>query len=173
MNVMAPVPAVEETADSIAQRAQELFCHDPGKARERIFELQEMLHDKIKEGVLVENTNDLPIVHNFIPGAYAREMHIPAGTIVVGKIHRFPCFNFVNAGTVTVLSEAGIKTISAPAFFRSESGVKRVAMAHTDAVWITVHPTKETDLDRLEAEIIAPDFESIGQIDGTVVKEIA
>lgn len=153
------------------QAAQELFCHDPGKARERILELEKMLRDKIDAGDLADATH-LPLVHNFIPGAYGRELHIPAGALIVGKIHRAPCFNFVNAGTITVLTEAGIKTITAPAFFRSEAGVKRVGLAHTDTIWITVHPTKETDLEKIEAEVIAPDFEAIGYIDANAVKEI-
>lgn len=172
MNFISPEP-VTAGAQDISRLARELFFHDPGKARERIFQLEILLRENIKEGALVENTHDMPLVHHFIPGAYGRELHIPAGTILVGKIHRAPCFNFVNAGTITVLTEDGIKTITAPAFFRSDAGVKRVGVAHTDTVWITMHPTNETDLERLEAEITAPDFESIGQIDGTVIKETA
>lgn len=150
---------------AIPTEVQALFSHELGTARDRILQAEEMMRAKIAEGGLVENTNEMPLIHNFIPGAYARELHIPAGTMVVGKIHRKPCFNVVMTGVITVLTEDGVKTITAPAFFRSEGGVKRVVYAHTDTVWINVHPTVETDLEKLEAELIAPDFESIGRID--------
>ena len=39
----------------------------------------------------------------------------------------------------------------------SQPGTKRVTLAVTDAVGITIHRTDKTDLDELEAELIEPD----------------
>lgn len=114
---------------------------------------------EIRRGGLVESTKTMPLSHSFIPGGYARELTIPAGTLIVGKIHLHPCFNFVLRGEITVLTEDGVKTISAPAAFASEAGVKRVGLAHTDTVWTTVHPTSETDLEALEKELTVDTFE--------------
>lgn len=144
--------------------AVNLFCHDPGKARARILELEAMMNTAIAAGTAIDNADDLPLEHLFIPGGYARKLTITAGTLLVGKIHRFPCFNAVLTGDITVLTEDGVKRIQAPAFFRSEAGVKRVGLAHSDTVWITVHPSNETDLEKLEAEIIAPSYEDFARL---------
>jgi hypothetical protein len=37
------------------------------------------------------------------------------------------------------------------------AGTKRVTLAVTDAVGITVHQTEKTDLDDIESELIEPD----------------
>jgi hypothetical protein len=51
--------------------------------------------------------------------------------------------------------------IAAPATFVSQPGTKRVVYALKDTVWTTVHVTESTDLDEIEAEIIAPSFEAL------------
>lgn len=136
-----------------------LFEHGPDQARARILALEAAMFDGIAKGELVENTKSMPLEHMFIPGSYARALTIPAGTLIVGKIHKEPCFNFVERGEITVLTEKGTKTITAPAFFPSEAGVKRVGLAHTDTVWITVHVTPETDLEALEKALTADSYE--------------
>jgi len=148
-----------ETSVVVAPSATELFAHDPGQARAKILALEAAMRTEIDRGTLVENTKTMPLEHMFIPGAYARSLTIPAGTLIVGKIHKHACMNFVERGEITVLTEKGTKTITAPAFFPSEAGVKRVGLAHTDTVWITVHPTELTDLDELEKELTADTYE--------------
>lgn len=135
------------------------ISNDPAKVREQILALEAAMRAEIAAGNAVEASHEMPLTHSFIPGCYARELKILAGYLVVGKIHRYPCFNVVLSGEITVLTEHGVKTIKAPAFFRSEGGVKRVGVAHTDTVWITIHPTDETDLEKLEAELICENFD--------------
>ena len=38
-------------------------------------------------------------------------------------------------------------------------GTKRAVYAHPDVVWTTIHLTNETDLDKIEAEVIAPTYQ--------------
>lgn len=148
-----------------AQQARELFAHEPGQARARILALEAAMRVEIDKGAMVENTRAMPLEHMFIParagrqGSYARSLTIPAGTLIVGKIHKEPCFNFVERGEISVLTEEGEKTITAPAFFPSAAGVKRVGLAHSDTVWITVHVTDLTDLAALERELTADSYE--------------
>lgn len=134
-------------------------AHGPIQAREKILALEAAMRAEIGAGNLVENTKAMPLEHLFIPGAYARALTIPAGTLLVGKIHKHACFNFVMRGEITVLTEAGTKTLKAGDFFRSEPGVKRVGLAHSDTVWVNVHPTEETDLDALERQLTADSYE--------------
>ena len=98
--------------------------------------------------------HDMTVVHHFAPGVYARELHIPAGTLLTGKMHKTTHLNVVSAGDITVWTEEGMKRISAPFTFVSYPGTKRIGLAHTDTVWTTIHVTNETDLDKIEAEVI-------------------
>lgn len=93
-------------------------------------------------------------VHHFANGVYAREITIPAGTLLTGKVHKTEHLNIVSKGQITVWTEDGMKTVEAPYTIVSRPGTKRVGLAHTDTVWTTIHGTHEKDLDRLEADLI-------------------
>lgn len=123
---------------------------DQSENQARVIRIQANLIDLVKRGELSDIGKDLPLKHSFINGGYCREMNIPSGTLLVGKIHRHSCFNFVMKGRITVLSAEGVKEITAPASFVSGPGTKRVGYAHEDTIWATVHITDETDLDALE-----------------------
>lgn len=128
--------------------------------REKIFAFQDAFLASIERGELQEIVHELPLRHSFIPGAYARELIIPAGVAIIGKIHRFPCFNFVSKGRISVLSEYGTKEITAPAFFSSPAGIKRIGYAHEDTVWTTIHPTDCTDPALIEDELTVPGYDA-------------
>lgn len=107
-------------------------------------------------------TADLPVFHHFAPGVYSRELHIPAGTVLTGKTHAHAHMNFLMAGEITVWVDGRMRRLAAPYAFVSQPGTKRVGYAHTDTIWVTVHATEETDLARIEAEVIAPpEFEGL------------
>jgi hypothetical protein len=104
---------------------------------------------------------EMPPKHHFADGLYGREILIPAGTVLTGKIHKGEHLNFLMQGDITVWTEEGMKRIQAPAVIVSKPGTKRVGLAHTDTIWVTVHATHETNLDRLEAELIEPETDLI------------
>ncbi len=104
------------------------------------------------------------LTHTFSDGSYARQMLIPAGTIVVGKIHKHAHLNIVSRGRVHVATEFGFDVIDAinnPVTFSSIPGTKRAVYAETDVYWTTIHLTTKTDLKEIEAEIIAESFDDL------------
>lgn len=98
--------------------------------------------------------------HYFAKGLYAREITIPAGTLLTGKIHLTQHINVISKGDISVLTEEGIKRIKAPATIISPPGTKRVGYTHEETVWTTFHATEETDLVKLEEQLIAPSHEA-------------
>lgn len=102
---------------------------------------------------------DCPLKHFFAPHAYGREIFIPKDTIIVGKIHKHSHLNMLMKGKVSVLTEEGEKLLEAPLTMVSPAGTKRVVYAHEDTVWVTVHLTDETDLEKIEEEVIAKSYE--------------
>lgn len=99
-------------------------------------------------------------IHHFADGVYVRELYRPAGTVIVGKIHRKSHVFILHAGEITTLTERGMERLKAPFVESSQAGVKRLVVSHTDAVVMTVHPNPnnwgEADLDKLEAELTVP-----------------
>lgn len=98
---------------------------------------------------------DLPVKHHFSPGVYARELFIPAGVVLTGKIHKYRQLNILSHGEMSVLTEDGVKRVKAPFTVVSPAGTRRIAYAHTDCTWTTILATDEADPDTIEAEFTA------------------
>lgn len=98
---------------------------------------------------------ELKVVDHFSYGVYARELHIPAGTLLTGEIHRLENLNILSKGRISVLTEDGVKEVEAPFTVVSPPGTKRIAYAHTDCIWTTVHGTFEKDIDKIKTFFIA------------------
>ena len=117
---------------------------------------------------------ECPVKHHFSHGVYARELFIPAGTLLTGKLHKYAQLNILSKGDISVLTEDGIVRVQAPFTVVSPPGTKRIAFAHSDCVWTTVHGTDETDLDKIEAHFIAEsDADYAAFLDATTTKEIS
>ena len=102
-----------------------------------------------------------PLKHIFAPGVYAREIMLPAGSILTGKIHREEHLNFISRGRVQVFTEhGGLEELVGPMTMISKPWTKRTVYAIEETVWTTIHhnPTNETDLVKLEEIIIAPTY---------------
>ena len=103
-----------------------------------------------------------PVKHHFAPGSYGREMTLPAGLVVVGKIHKHAHINVISKGRVQVFTEQdGVLELAAPCTFVSSPGTKRVVHVLEETVWTTVHVTDKTDLAEIEREVIATDFSEV------------
>lgn len=129
-------------------------------ARDRIAKL----HAAMDDIAAVEGQADCPLKHTFTPGLYAREIFVPAGTIVVTKIHKHEHPVFILRGDCTVYSNDGtLKRVTAPCMLVTPAGTKRAVYVHEDTVWVTVHanPDNETDLENLESLLIAKHYEDI------------
>lgn len=100
---------------------------------------------------------NLKVVNYFSYGVYARELHIPAGTLLTGEIHKFENFNILSKGDISVLTDDGMKRVQAPFSIVSPPGTKRIAYAHSDCIWTTIHGTFETDIDKIKNYFIAAD----------------
>ena len=106
-----------------------------------------------------------PLKHTFAKGMYIREIFLPKGMIFVTKIHKFTHPYFLLKGDCSVLTEEGAKRIKAPLSGITPAGTKRIIYTHEDTIWITVHATNETDLEKIENEVIAKSFDEIPNID--------
>ena len=133
--------------------------------RENILKLQEVMLN-MDDALTGESLDKVfPLIHHFAPHVYAREMHLPKGHAIVGKIHKHAHLNFLMKGRVSVSTEEGSKEITAPCIFTSYAGTKRAVYAHEDTTWITVHVTDKTDLSEIEDDIIANNFVELDKLE--------
>jgi len=130
------------------------------EARIKILRFEEAL-SKVP-GATFGDSPEMPLKHSFAPGVYVREIFLPKGHLLTGKIHRHAHPNFLMSGEVLVYTEgAGAQRLKAPLSMISPAGTKRVIVALEDTVWITVHATQETDMQKIEDEVIAKSFDEL------------
>lgn len=94
--------------------------------------------------------DDLPVKHTLSGGVYARQITIPAGIILTGKIHNFDHVNIMSKGDMTIMTDEGIKRLQAPYEGATKAGIRRIGFAHEETVWTTIHATNETDIETIE-----------------------
>jgi hypothetical protein len=124
----------------------------PSDYREAILRIEQMM--------LTLPPMDLPVTHHFAPGMYMRELFIPAGSTLTGKIHKYDHFCLVLKGDIEILDQDGYQRITGPARFTSKAGAKRFGLAHEDTIFITVHPTDAQDVETCERDLVCNDFET-------------
>lgn len=98
-------------------------------------------------------------VHHFAPGVYVREFRCFENTLLVGATHRHEHMFILLEGSCTVSTEDGLHILEAPYIGKSPAGVKRALYTHTDIIWLTIHPTDETDIEKIEEWLVVPDSE--------------
>ena len=120
---------------------------------------------------------EMPVINHFCKGApgrglYARELFIPKGTVLTGKIHKYENLNIMLQGELSVLVGDEVVRVKAPFTIVSPPGTKRIAYAHEDTIWTTIHGTDEMDVDKIEAEFIAQsDVEYIAFVEALKLEE--
>ena len=102
-----------------------------------------------------------PLEHHFGDGLYIRKMMAPKGMLNVSKLHKTTHPYFILEGEVSVVTENGTIRIKAPHWGITKAGTKRIVYFHANTVWITVHATEETDLEKIEDELIAKNYDEL------------
>ena len=118
---------------------------------------------------------DVPLTQRFAPGCYYREVDMPTGSFIIGHLHKTEHLNVILTGKVKVLMQGALHTIEAPAVFVSKPGVRKILFIEERCRWATIHPTEETDEEKL-AELLDGKRRSeiacaFGVSQGTITRE--
>tara|TARA_R110000744_G_scaffold82977_2_gene162968 strand:+ start:244 stop:768 length:525 start_codon:yes stop_codon:yes gene_type:complete len=148
--------------------------------RRKIFDIESSIKNNANPEYksFFNDTENCPLKHYFSDGIYVREITIPAGMVIVGKIHKHRHPNFLLKGKVMVITEQkGEEIIEGPCFMMSEGGTKRALYAVTDLVWTTIHhnPTNTQDLNKIEDVVIAKNYDEYRKFiksEDSVIKKI-
>lgn len=128
----------------------------------------QQLRDRIvafEEHILQGEQIEIPVTQYFCNRTYCREITIPAGVILTGKIHKHPCLSVVLTGKMEVITDEGPKVIEAPLVYESPAGVKRAGRALEECRWLTIHPYDgEPQDEQAMAELLTVDtYEQLDQ----------
>ena len=108
-----------------------------------------------KVGNLLGTVNDIPLVeckerHYFGPNLYIKEVTMPAGALIVGKVHKVEHMCIMLTGKMILVQEDGTRTeLSAPATFVAKPG-RKVAYILETTIFQNIYSTDETDVEKLE-----------------------
>ena len=107
-----------------------------------------------------EDKVDLDPKHYFAQGLYARELFIPAGTIVTGAIHKQQHICIV-IGEIIVSSEdcPEGRHFTGYNIFVTEPGIKRIVRSITDSYFITFHNTNAKNVKTIEKKLVTYTYE--------------
>lgn len=128
---------------------------------------------EILEWLMAGTGNDiaaeLPMRHYVHGGMYYRELDIPAGVVLTGKVHLLEHVFILLKGELSIMADEGMKRITAPASFRVKAGTKKIGYAHSDVTCTTIHATKKKNLDKIEKEYFKDsDLAWVGELMSTI-----
>lgn len=87
------------------------------------------------------------IVEYFASDSYVREMVIPAGTCVIGRVHKTDCINILLEGEIVIVDNDGNrKEMKAPQVFIAKAGHQKAGFAIKDTRWLNCFSCKEEQL---------------------------
>ena len=92
--------------------------------------------------------------HFFAGGMYCRRMEIPYSTIIVSKVHKTEHLFIGCSGELQVAGQGDTYTLRSGDVKESAIGTKRLVVALTDVVVMTIHRTGLISLDGLEEELM-------------------
>src|ERR1019366_1926785 len=131
------------------------------EARAAIMRLEQAMH---------ERENLAPVEcewrHYFAPGIYMREITMPAGSLITGRVHKQGHLSIIYRGKVDAQTQDGVVLVEVlpgehPYVFVSPSGLKRALVVIEETTWASTHlnPTNTHDLAELQAIMTAENFE--------------
>lgn len=104
-----------------------------------------------------ESPDGFPTRHLFTPGIYAREITMPAGSVITSKVHKTEHPFLVSSGRCWVYTDTcEWVEIRAPHYGVTKRGTRRLLVIAEDTVWTTFHlnTDDERDIATIESRII-------------------
>ena len=118
--------------------------------------------NQLEASMLQEDQVYIPVEHRFSGGIYAREITIPKGTLLTGRIHKFDHFDIMLSGDVTVSTDSGeVKRLTGLNIMEGKAGKKRAGFAHEDTHWITFHCAEERNPEEMYEFLTCGSFQEL------------
>ena len=111
---------------------------------------------KMEKQILLREQTDCPM-HHWLEGEYYyRAILIRRGMLITGARHRLE-HECIAIGDILVSTDLGLKRIRGYTRLWAEAGKKRIGFALQDTIWVTVHWTDQSSLERIEEWLSYPE----------------
>ena len=114
--------------------------------------------DALQADLLEYPQDEIKVTNTFAGGVYAREIFIPKGTLLIGKVHLSDHFNICLKGDLTFLTVDGPKRVVGPTMFVAPAGTKKLAYANEDSTWMNLHPAFSDDPEQIVDAVTVSTF---------------
>lgn len=104
---------------------------------------------------------EIPVVHRYSGGIYAREIIIPKGIMLTGRIYKDDHFDVMVYGDVTVTTDEGRKRLTGFNISIGNRGKKRAGYTHEETKWITFCSSKKMDDDNYLDHLTVGSFDEL------------
>lgn len=104
--------------------------------------------------------------HYLCNGLYTRELWMPKGSAVTGKIHIKDHIVTIVYGDVTVRTDDDLVRYTGYQTFVGKGGSKRALLMHEDTLWLATHATDKTTVEECEATLVTNSYEEYLKLAG-------
>lgn len=115
---------------------------------------------------MVENLDmvELPVNHRVVNGIYTREAFAPKETLLTSMKHKTDHQFIISQGSALVFTDGfGWERIDAPFIGDTKAGTRRLMYILEDIVWTSIHATQETDIKKIEMNLVEFDNKLLTQ----------
>lgn len=151
----APLPDLVFCGDGLVCQACVVLMDATKKMVTRVDKM-----DAVQAAVERMPQAEMPLTHRFTPGMYARTIVMPAGALVVSKVHRTEHPFVVTRGSCSVWDGERWERVAAGHIGITKPGTRRIIYIYEETEWTTFHATSKITPEAVEADIIEPhDFD--------------
>ena len=90
------------------------------------------------------------VVHYFSDGVCVREMHAPAGSLILGAAHKTNHIIMLIQGKMQIGIDGDSRFFEAPCTFEALAGSRKIGLAYTDCIVSNIFPTNSRDIEEIE-----------------------
>lgn len=94
------------------------------------------------------------VVHHFGSGMYVKECRIPAGLKLTQHQHKFDHLSWLSKGVAVVEVDGLEVAYEAPCMLEIKAGKVHSVTSVTDVVWLCMHGTDETDVEKIDESLV-------------------
>lgn len=89
---------------------------------------------------------EIPVREWFVNGMYAREVVVPAGTLVTGRVHKRAHLLVMSEGDALIATPQGVVRMKGPMTMEGLPGRKIAGYAFTDVRWLSIDRSDSPDM---------------------------
>lgn len=114
------------------------FAGELTRARQLVEAARLETVERLEAHMLTLPQVEIPVIERFVNGMYTREIVIPAGTLLTGRVWKHDYVDIMLEGDILVAIPSGTTRLTGSNVCDGQAGRKRAGYAFRDTRWITV-----------------------------------